>query len=146
TLRRINHTGNSDSDTFTRTDLFVITKDLLDTSRQLLDQNIDFAISLKTTDDAELSTHQIGDENVGSRRANIHTDHATLARVDEERRWTPASSHRFADSAFEDQRLTEEFANQQARDSASNVHEPREVSTGNRLMGTDEVQCNLPVD
>src|SRR6185437_4042205 len=101
---------------------------------------------LETTDDAELSTHQIGDENVSSRRTNIDTNNATLARVDKERRWPPATSYRFADSAFEDQRLTEQFANQQACDSAPDVHEPCKVSTRNGLMGTDKIECDLTVD
>src|SRR5262249_33635812 len=107
--------------------------------RKLLNQHIDFAIGLKTADDAELAAHQIGDDDVSSRRANINTDNAALTGVDEEKRWTAATSDGFTDSAFEDQRLTEEFADQQAGDAASHVHEPGEVSTRNRLVGANEI-------
>jgi hypothetical protein len=93
-----------------------------------------------------LPAHQIGDDYVSSRRTNIDTHDATLARVDKEERGPPASSNRFAHRAFKDQRLTEEFANKQTRDAAPNVHEPREVSTRNGLVGTDEIQDNLPVN
>src|ERR1044071_2525452 len=145
-LRGIDHSGNSDTDTFTSTDFLVIDKDLLDASRELLNQHIDFAIRLKTADDAELPAHQIGDDDVSSRRTNIDTHNATLPGVDEEKRWSPSTTDRFADSAFEDQRLAQEFADQETGDAASHIHESREVSARHRLVSANEIQCNLSID
>ena len=52
----------------------------------------------------------------------------------------------FTDSAFEDQRLAEQFADEQAGDAAAHVHEPGQVRARNRLMSANQVESDLPVD
>src|SRR5262245_40381147 len=111
-FRRIDHAGHRHADTFTGADPFVLAQYLLDTTRKFLNQHVDLAIGLKTTDYAELAAHQVGDEDVSSRSANVDADDATLARVDVEKSRTAAAPHRFTERAFEDQRLAEQFADQ----------------------------------
>src|ERR1044071_2042459 len=101
-LRRIDHSGHRDADTFASADLFVVAEYLLNATRQLLDENTLVAISLETADDAELPTHQIGDKDVRARSANIDADDATLSRVDVKKRWAAAAPHGFTDRSFED--------------------------------------------
>ena len=102
TTCRIDHAGHRNADTFTSPNLFVVAEYLLDATRKLLDQNTLVAVSLKTADNAELPAHQIGDEDVSARSANIDADDATLARVDVKKLWTAAASDLFTDRAFED--------------------------------------------
>ena len=73
--RGIDHARNRNTDAFTSADLLVIGEHLLNATRELLDQNVNIAIGLKTADHAELATHQIGDEDVCARRANIDADY-----------------------------------------------------------------------
>ena len=105
TLRRIDHARHSHADTFARAELFMVGKYLLDATREFLDQHINVAIRLKTADNSELPAHQIGDEDVSPRRANIDTDNTTLARVDVKKGRPAAATDGFTESAFEDQRL-----------------------------------------
>ncbi|MND02507.1 hypothetical protein D3C83_219050 [compost metagenome] len=62
----INHPRNRNPNTSTRANFFVVSEHLFDSTGQLLGQNLDIFVRLKTTDDAELSAHQVGDHDVGS--------------------------------------------------------------------------------
>jgi hypothetical protein len=62
---------------------------------------------LKTADHAELAAHQVGDEDVGARDANIDAHDATLSRVDVKKSRTASASDSFADGAFKDERFAE---------------------------------------
>ena len=130
----------------TSADFAGVCEHLLDASRQFLRQHLDVFAGLKTADDAQLFAHQIRNQDVGARGANVDADDATLARVDVQESGTAPASDGFADSAFEDQRLAEQLADEQACDAAADVHQAGQVGAGDRLMGANEIQSNLPVD
>src|SRR4030095_1137467 len=89
---------------------------------------------------------QIGDHDEGSRCANIYTNNTSLSRVDVEKRWSTAPANSLTNGTFKDQRFVEEFADQQARYAAPNIHQARQVSAGNRLMGANKIESDLAVD
>src|SRR5262249_4310308 len=142
----IDHARRHHADAFANTDLFVVGERLLDSPDQFLCQRVDVFVGLETTDDAELFAHQIGDEDVSARGANIDADHAALARVDVEKSWSAATADGFTERAFEDQRLAEQFAHEEAGDAAADVHESGEVRARDWLMSTNEVQRDLTIN
>jgi hypothetical protein len=146
TLCGIDHAGHGDPHAFASADLFVIGEHLLDTACEFLDEYVGVAIGLKTADNAELPAHQVGAKDVAARRADVDADNAALARVDVEKSRATPTADRLAHGPFEDERLAEEFVHQEADDTASDVHQSRQVSTGDRLVGADEIQGDLPVD
>ncbi len=144
--RWIDHAGNNYAHTFARTDLLVVGENLPDATREFRYQNGHVFVCLKTADYAELVSEQIGDHDVGARCANIYTNNASLSRVDIQKRWPTTTADGFTNGAFKDQRFVEEFADEKTRNAAPNVHQARQVSAGNRLMGANKIESDLAVD
>jgi hypothetical protein len=133
------------TNTGARTNLLVRQR-LLDAPRQFLRQQGHVFVGLKTTDDAELFAHQIGHEDVSARRADVDADNAALPRVDVKKSRTTSAADCFANGALQNQRLGQQFADQQTRDSAPDVHQSREVGAGDWLVLANQVESDLAVD
>jgi hypothetical protein len=95
---------------------------LLDTTSEILNENVIIPICLEATDGPDLVTHQIGNHDVGSRRADINPNYATLPGINVKESGPAATTDRFAKSAFKDQAFLEKFTNQQAGNTASDIH------------------------
>src|SRR5687768_16185721 len=67
----VNHARHYDTNPLAGANLFVVDKHLFGPASQLLRQHVDVLVSLETTDDAKLFAHQIGNEDISARRANI---------------------------------------------------------------------------
>ena len=146
TMKIKSHAGRDHADAFANADLFVVGERLLDAADQLLRQRVDVFVGLETADDAELLAHQVGDEDVSARGANVDADDAAFARVDVKKSRAAATADGFAECAFEDERLAEEFADEEAGDAAADVHEAGEVRARDWLMSTNEVQRDLTIN
>jgi hypothetical protein len=142
----IDHSGDSDTNACARSNLLVVSEQLFDTPGDVLYQDAEVFVCLKTGDSAQLVSHEIRDDDIGSRSTNIDPDNTSLARVDVEKRWPATSTNSFTKGPFEDQSLIEEFADEQTSHATSNVHQAGKVSARDRLMSTNEVQSNLSID
>jgi len=69
-----------------------------------------------------LVTHQIGNHDVGSGRADINPDYATLSGINVKESGSTSTTDRFANGTFKDQPFLEKFTNQQAGNTASDIH------------------------
>jgi hypothetical protein len=79
TCGQVNHSGNNDADSRTGTYICVICEYMLYPAGELLYQNIDVFVGLKTTDASELMTHQISDHDVCTGSADIDPHDTALA-------------------------------------------------------------------
>src|SRR5205085_4439166 len=143
---RIDHAGHDDAHAFARADPFVVDENLLDAAREFLRQHADVFVGLKAADDAELFPHQVSDEDVSARGANVDADDAALAGVDVEKSRAAATADGFTEGAFEDERLVEQLADEETGNTAAHVHQAGEIGAGDWLMSANQVERNLPVD
>src|SRR6266496_6377519 len=93
----------------------------------------------------ELLAREIREHQVGPAESNIDSDGKTILSSNVQERWL-APAHCFARCSFIDHFLIDQFLDQHADHSASDIHSPRQVSARNWLMFPNQVERNPPVD
>ena len=141
----LDHARHHHADALAPAEVAVLGEDRLDPLHEVGGEALRVGQGREARHAHELVADEVGHHRVGAQHADVHGDHAALARVDVEELRPPAAQG-LAGRALEDEALPDQLVHEQADRAPTGAHEPGEVGPGDRLVRPHQAERDPAVD